>query len=81
MKPIQVLTACSVLVCASVGASTALAQTEGWLLGPGSKTGKESRIEPTNCITGADGSITCDTKVVNPPNDTAARPYYNPFND
>ena len=81
MKLIQVLTACSVLVCASVGASTALAQTEGWLLGPGSKTGKESRIEPTNCITGADGSITCDTKVVNPPNNTPARPYYNPFND
>ncbi len=27
------------------------------------------------------GSVTCDTKVVNPASDTKARPYYNPFND
>ena len=28
-----------------------------------------------------DGSVTCDTKMVNPASDTKARPHYNPFND
>ena len=34
-----------------------------------------------DCIKAEDGSVTCDTKVVNPASDTKARPYYNPFND
>ena len=63
-----------------LGASTALAQTEEWLRGPGSATGKDSKIE-ADCIKAEDGSVTCDTKVVNPASDTKARPYYNPFND
>ena len=63
------------------GASSAFAQTEGWLRGPGSATGKDSKIEAANCVTAEDGSITCDTKVVNPAGNTKARPYYNPFND
>ena len=58
-----------------------LAQSEGWLLGPGSGVGKQSEIVPTNCVTRADGAIACDTKVRNPASDTQARPYYNPFND
>jgi len=62
------------------GASSAQAQTEGWLQGPGSATGKDSKIE-SDCIKAEVGSVTCDTKVVNPANDTKARPYYNPFND
>ena len=41
----------------------------------------ETKIEPSNCITAADGSITCDTKVVNPPGDTPAKPQYRPFNN
>ena len=57
------------------------AQTEGWLLGPSSAVGEQSEIMPTNCFTSLDGSITCDTKVVNPAGDTPARPYYNPFKD
>ena len=48
--------------------------------GPGSATGKDSTIE-ADCIEAEDGSVTCDTKVVNPASDTKARPYYNPFND
>ena len=64
-----------------LAAGDGLAQTEGWLLGPGSAVGKQSEIVPTNCITSLDGSITCDTKVVNPAGDTPARPYYNPFKD
>ena len=81
MNPIHVLSAGAVLMGSLIGSHAALAQSEGWLLGPGSKTGKESTIEPTNCVTSPDGSITCDTKVVNPASDTPARPYYNPFND
>ena len=61
--------------------SPAQAQTEGWLLGPSSGVGKQSVIVPTNCLTSPDGSISCDTKVVNPASDTPARPYYNPFKD
>ena len=60
--------------------SSAFAQTEGWLRGPGSATGKDSKIEP-DCPTAEDGSVTCETNVVNPASDTKARPYYNPFND
>ena len=51
------------------------------MLGPGSKTGKDSKVVPTNCVTTADGAITCDTKVETPSSNTPARPYYNPFND
>jgi hypothetical protein len=77
----QLLSACFLLTMSVFGASPALAQTESWLKGPGSATGKGSKIEATNCVTAEDGSITCDTKVVNPARDTPARPYYNPFND
>ena len=62
------------------GAASAQAQTEGWLRGPGSATGKDSKIEAA-CIKAEDGSVTCDTKVVNLASDTKARLYYNPFND
>jgi hypothetical protein len=57
----------------------ALAQVESFLWGPGSNVGPETKIEPTNCTTAADGSISCDTKVVNPPGDTPAKPQYRPF--
>ena len=61
------------------GTSPVMAQRETWLLGPGSKTGKESKVVPTNCVESSDGSITCDTKIKNPPGDTPARPSYQPF--
>ena len=71
----------SVLSMMSVfGASSAQAQTEGWLRGPGSASGKDSKIE-ADFIKAEDGSVSCDTKVVNPASYTKARPYYNPFND
>jgi hypothetical protein len=57
----------------------ALAQVESFLWGPGSNVGPETKIEPQNCVTAADDSITCDTKVVNPPGDTPAKPQYRPF--
>ena len=66
------LLSASVLLMMSVfGAASGQAQTEGWLRGPGSATGKDSKIE-ADCI---------KAKVVNPASDTKARPYYNPFND
>ncbi len=63
-----------------LGPSSAQAQTEGWLQGPSSARGEDSKIE-SDWIKAEDGSVTCDTMVVNPANDTKARPYYNPFND
>lgn len=60
-------------------ASPALAQSQRFLLGPGSNVGPETKIEPKNCVTAADGTITCDTKIVNPKGDTPAKPIYAPF--
>ena len=80
MTPPQLFSASLLLMMSVFGASPVLAQTEGWLRGPGSATGKDSKIE-ADCIKAEDGSVTCDTKVVNPASDTKARPYYNPFND
>ena len=58
-----------------------LAQTERWINGPGSSTGKASKVVPTNCVKSDDGSVTCDTKVENPPGTTPARPSYEPFSN
>jgi hypothetical protein len=80
MTPTQLLSASFLLMMSVFSGSSAFAQTEGWLRGPGSTTGKDSKIE-ADCVTAEDGSVTCDTKVVNPASDTKARPYYNPFND
>jgi hypothetical protein len=60
-------------------APPAKAQMESFLLGPGSKVGPATQVEPTNCVTADDGTITCDTKLVNPPGDTPAKPQYSPF--
>jgi hypothetical protein len=49
------------------------------MLGPGSNVGPSTRVVPKNCVTAKDGSITCDTQVVNPPGDTPAKPIYDPF--
>ena len=80
MTPIQLLSTSFLLMMSVFSGSSAFAQTEGWLRGPGSATDKDSKVE-ADCVTAEDGSVTCDTKVVNPAGDTAARPYYNPFKD
>ncbi|MEB3240464.1 MAG: hypothetical protein VKJ31_00325 [Synechococcus sp.] len=56
-----------------------LAQSGSYLLGPGSNVGEATQVQEDNCLTAADGSITCDTKLVNPPGDTPARPQFEPF--
>ncbi|MFM7653245.1 MAG: hypothetical protein ACKO5M_10055 [Vulcanococcus sp.] len=59
----------------------ALAQVESFLWGPGSNVGPATKVEPKNCRTAADGSVTCDTQLVNPEGDTQAKPQYTPFRD
>jgi hypothetical protein len=57
----------------------ALAQKETWSLQRGSSVGPETKVKPTNCVTGPDGAVTCDTKLENPKGVTPAKPSYNPF--
>lgn len=57
----------------------ARAQVESFLWGPGSNVGPATKVEPKNCRTAADGTITCDTQLVNPEGSTPAKPQYNPF--
>ena len=71
---VSLLTAVSVTIPQAVKA-----QSEVWLLGPNSRTGEQSTVVPTDCVEAADGSITCNTKIENPPGDTPAKPYFNPF--
>ena len=54
-------------------------QSLDYLLGPGSDVGHSTQVEPVNCRQNADGSETCDTKLINPPGDTQARPQFSPF--
>ena len=73
------------LVLASIAAALgclgqpALAQVESFMLKPGSKIGPATQVKPTNCVTAADGSVTCDTKIENSPSDTPAKPSFQPF--
>ena len=68
LRPLALLTIGSL-----AAAAPALAQVESYLWGPGSNVGPASKVEPRNCVTAADGTITCDTEIVNPPGDTPAR--------
>ena len=76
------ITAGSMLMAGAAAAVMELpaqAQVESFLWGPGSNVGPATKVEPQNCVTAPDGSITCDTKIVNPPGDTPAKPQYRPF--
>ena len=75
-RPTLALLTCLSLVAP---ATPALAQVESFMLQPGSSVGPATKVIPTNCVTGPDGSVTCDTKLENPPSDTPARPQYQPF--
>jgi hypothetical protein len=59
--------------------AAAQAQVETFMLKRGGSVGPETQIKPTNCVTGADGSVTCDTVIENLPSDTPAQPNYQPF--
>lgn len=65
---------------AAVSPRPSVAQSQQYLLGPGSNVGSQTKVEPKNCVTDAKtGAITCDTQLVNPPGDTPAKPSYTPF--
>ncbi len=74
------LVACgSISLACSLGVAPAWAQAESFLVGPGSSVGPSTKVKPKNCVTGPDGSITCDTQLENSPSDTQARPIYEQF--
>jgi hypothetical protein len=57
----------------------ASAQSESYLLGPGSKVGPSTTVKESDCVTKPDGSVTCNTKLVNPIGDTKAKPVFSPL--
>lgn len=57
----------------------AQAQVQQFILGPGSSVGPSTEVKPKDCVTGPDGSITCNTQLVNPPGTTEAKPLYSPW--
>lgn len=65
---------------AALSPRQAFAQSQQYMLGPGSNVGSQTKVEPKNCVTDPKtGAITCDTQLVNPPGDTPAKPSYTPF--
>jgi hypothetical protein len=60
-------------------ASPGSAQVESFILKSGSQVGPATEVKPKNCVTAKDGTITCDTELVNPPGNTQAKPQFTPF--
>ena len=72
--------ACLVALSLLAVTAPAQAQVQTFTLKRGSNVGPSTKVVPTNCVTNPkDGSVTCDTKVVNPPGDTPAKPSYSNF--
>ena len=69
----------TIAASALLAMAPAFAQVESFLVGPGSSVGPSTKVKPKNCVTAADGSITCDTQLENSPSDTQARPIYEQF--
>jgi len=69
-----------VVLLAMTGAAAPVgAQVETFMLKRGSNIGPETKVTPTNCVAGSDGSVRCDTQIVNPPSSTPAKPQFQPF--
>ena len=76
----SLLLLCVASVSAVLGADPAAAQVQQFMLGPGSSVGRETKVEPKNCVTDPKtGAVSCDTQLVNPPGNTPAKPSYTPF--
>ena len=69
------------LAFAALMQAPALAQSGSYILGPGSNVDEATEVKEANCVTSADGSITCNTKLVNPATDTMAKPQFEPFSN
>lgn len=81
MRPPSLIRCLGVLSlgCVLLGPSPAWTQEEKFILKSGSQVGPATEVKPKNCVTAKDGTITCDTELVNPPGSTPAKPYFNPF--
>lgn len=77
--PCSALRSLLVLVAGLGLAAPAIAQAERFLLGPGSQVGPATEVKPKNCVTAPDGTVTCDTELVNPAGDTRAKPQFELF--
>jgi hypothetical protein len=55
------------------------AQVETFMLERGSNIGPETKVVPANCVTASDGSVSCDTQIINPPSSSPAKPQFQPF--
>lgn len=79
----RLVAAAAALASAGVVSATAagplLAQSESFMVGPGSSVGPSTKVKPKNCVTKPDGSVTCDTQLENAPSDTQARPQFDLF--
>jgi hypothetical protein len=75
----SLFSAAALLALALLPGAAALAQVESFINKPGSSVGPATKVVPTNCVQGPDGSLTSDTKLENPPSDTPATPQYSPF--
>ncbi|MEB3167463.1 MAG: hypothetical protein ACKN89_05825 [Cyanobium sp.] len=74
--------ALALLLAAGPGSlSPSIAQVQKFILGPGSNVGASTRVVPINCYRSRDGSISCDTKLLNPAGNTQAKPQYSPFSN
>lgn len=74
------LVGCCGLLLAALNPAAVAAQ-ESFILKRGSNVGPETRIQPVDCVTARDGSVTCNTKIQNSPSDTPARPVIQPFSN
>lgn len=75
----SLMAACTLMGAAPFLADGRLAQSESFIVGPGSSVGPATKVKPKNCVTKPDGSITCDTELENPPSDTQAKPQFELF--
>lgn len=62
-----------------LGQPPARAQVETFTLMRGSNIGPETKVVPTNCVSASDGSVSCDTQIINPPSSSPAKPQFQPF--
>ena len=67
------------LSCLLLGLLPARAQVETFMLQRGSNIGPETKVIPTNCVSASDGSVSCDTQIINPPSASPAKPQFQPF--
>jgi hypothetical protein len=79
VRPLRLLLPVAALLLPALLPAVVRAQSESFLLGPGSNVGPSTEVKPKNCVTDPDGTIRCDTELVNPPSNTPARPQFDPF--